>query len=409
MDRPPIYLDYAATTPCLTSVLDEMIPYFTEHYGNPNSQHSAGHAALNALNEARDRVRNLIIADFEEIVFTSGSTESSRIAIERTAISLAKTGRRKFITTKSEHKSVLDCADALKSRDIEVLYLKINGDGLVDFDHLDSILSESVGLLSICMVNNETGVLQDIKKITELCHVRGVLIHVDATQAFGKMPLDVKELDIDFMSASGHKIYGPKGTGVLFYKKKNKKLLRVPGANYEVEFGIRSGTVPVPLCVGMGKAAEIALHEMAHDFANISKLRQELVSNFTESIEEVYVNGSRTSHYPGIVNISLRGCEGEALMMECKRIMISSGSACTSNKLTISHVLDAMGVPADIAQSSLRISVGKFTTESDIMIAIEDITAATTKLRKMSPVWDMIKSGINLDSIFEGKSCEHAV
>jgi cysteine desulfurase len=386
-----------------------MIPYFTEHYGNPNSQHISGRAALDALSIARDKVCKLINADFEEVIFTSGTTESSRITIERASVSLMKTGCRKFVTTKSEHKSVLDCADYIKSHSIEVIYLNIKNDGLIDFEQLDGILDESVGLVSVCMVNNETGVLQDIKNIAELCHGKGALIHVDATQAFGKIPIDVGELDIDFMSASGHKVYGPKGIGILFYKKKNKKFLRVPGANQEVEFGVRSGTVPVPLCIGMGKASEIALHEMKDDFANISKLHRILIDALKGSLDEVYINGSAESNYPGILNVSLRGCEGEALMMECKRIMVSSGSACTSNKLTISHVLDAMSIPSDIAQSSLRITIGKFTTEADIMIAIDDIITATTKLRKMSPVWDMITSGMDLDSIFEGKYCGHAV
>jgi cysteine desulfurase len=401
----PIYLDYAATTPCSDKVLEAMIPYFTEYYGNPNSLHSFGFDALKALNVARNGVAGLIGADPEEIVFTSGSTESSRIAIERTSLS----GRKKFITTKSEHKSILDCADTIKSRGIDVSYLKIKSDGLVDFEHLDGLLDESVGLLSICMVNNETGVLQDIKRITSLCHAKGVLLHTDATQAFGKVPIDVRDLDIDFLSASAHKIYGPKGIGILFFKKANTRLLRVPMANHEVEFGLRSGTVPVALCVGMGKAAEIAKSEMSSDFGRIAGLRAILVENLSNALDEIYINGSAESNYPGIVNISFRGCEGEALMMECKRIAVSSGSACTSNKLSISHVLKSMSIPADIAQSSIRISIGKSTSESDILIAIEDLIAATTKLRQMSPIWDMIKAGIDIGSIFEGKHYDYAV
>ncbi|MDR1034387.1 MAG: cysteine desulfurase [Holosporales bacterium] len=405
----PIYLDYAATTPCSHSVLDAMLPYFTEFYGNPHSLHAFGFNALKALTKARDEVAGLIKADPEEIVFTSGSTESSKIAIERAAIFLSATGRKKFITTESEHKSVLDCADSLKSRGIDVSYLKVKNDGLVDFEHLDSILDASVGLLSICMINNETGVRQDIKRIVELCRMNGVLLHADATQAFGKISLDVRDLGIDFLSASAHKVYGPKGVGILFFKKTNKKLLRIPMANRDVESGIRAGTVPVTLCVGMGKAAEIAGSEMGNDLARISKLKTLLIKSLSHSLDEIYINGSVESNYPGIVNISFRGCEGEALMMECKRIAVSSGSACTSNRLSISHVLNGMGIPPDIAQSSIRISIGKPTTESDILIAIEDLIAATTKLRQMSPIWDMIKAGMDIGSIFEGKHCDYAV
>jgi cysteine desulfurase len=401
----PIYLDYAATTPCSDKVLEEMLPYFTEHYGNPNSLHAFGFDALKALNVARSEVAALIGADPEEIVFTSGATESSRISIER----VSSLTHKKFVTTKSEHKSVLDCADIIKSRGIEVSYLNIKSDGLIDFEHLDSILDTSVGLLSICMVNNETGVIQDIKRIANLCHAKGVLLHTDATQAFGKIPINIRDLDVDFLSASAHKIYGPKGIGILFFKKENKRLLRVPMANHEVEYGLRAGTVPVALCVGMGKAAEIAKSEMSSDFSRITGLRAVLVENLSAALDETYINGSAESHYPGIVNISFRGCEGEALMMECKRIAVSSGSACTSNKLSISHVLNSMSIPADIAQSSIRISIGKPTTKPDILIAIEDLIAATTKLRQMSPIWDMIKAGVDIGSIFEGKHCDYAV
>ncbi|MDR1475708.1 MAG: cysteine desulfurase [Holosporales bacterium] len=406
----PRYLDYAATTPCSGEVLAAMIPFFTECYGNPNSLHIFGLKALDALESARKSVSDLISAEIEEIVFTSGATESSRMAIERTVTYLAsKTGRNKFITTKSEHKSILDCADYLKSRDIEVIYLKVKSDGLIDFDHLVDILDESIGLMSICMVNNETGVLQDIGRIADLCHAKGTLLHSDATQGFGKIPINVKDLDVDFLSASGHKIYGPKGIGILFYKKSYKKFIRVPLANRDVEFGLRAGTVPVALCVGMGKASEFAKSTMATDLIRITNLRKLLLDNLFEALPEIHINGSVESNYPGIVNLSFRGCEGEALMMECKRIAVSSGSACTSNKLSISHVLEAMGTAPDIAQSSLRISIGKPTNDSDILIATEDLISATTKLRQMSPIWDMIKAGMDISSIFEGKHCAYAV
>lgn len=395
----PIYLDYTATTPCDQRVLDAMIPYFLTDFGNPNSLHIYGQHALDGLSNARSQVAKLINADFDEVVFTSGSTESNNTAILRTVQKL----KCKFLTLKTEHKSVLDCANCLKQRGFETELLDVKHDGLLDLDYLKDRLTENVGLVSICFVNNETGVIQDIKKITEICHSKNVLVHVDATQAFGKISFDIKDLDVDFLSASGHKIFGPKGIGILFCKKKSQKLLRVPKANSAVEFGIRSGTVPVALCVGIGKASEIASQEIEQNLEKISKLREQLISGIFCELEEVYINGSQKSFYPGIVNMSLRGCEGEALMMEAKRIVVSSGSACTSNKLTISHVLDAMNIPADIAQSSLRITIGKLTTSEDINIAVEDLTKAVKKLRAISPVWDMIKAGLDLDQLFERK------
>ncbi|MDR0630909.1 MAG: cysteine desulfurase [Holosporales bacterium] len=391
-----VYLDYSATTPCDEIVLNEMIPYFTTKFGNPNSIHEFGNEALDALNTARSHVAKLINSEFNEIVFTSGATESNKIAIERTVNFI----KGDFITAPTEHKSVLDLAG--KS------FLKLNSEGVIDLEYLDNLLDGNPTLVSICMVNNETGTLQDIAKIAQICHSKKALIHTDATQAFGKIPIDVKELDVDFLSASGHKIYGPKGVGILFYKTINRKYIRVDNANHEVEFGIQAGTVPVPLCVGMGKATEIANETLMDNLTKITKLRKMLLDGVSSQLEEIYINGSSESNYPGIVNISFRGCEGEALMMECSRIAVSSGSACTSNKLSISHVLKAMGIPADIAQSSLRITIGKNTTAAEIEIAIEDLVNATLKLRKFSPIWDMIKMGIDVNSVFQGGN-SHAI
>lgn len=395
----PIYLDYAATTPCATNVFDVMAPYFYQKFGNPNSLHFYGNEAIEGLDEARRQVVDLINADFDEIIFTSGSTEASNISIIRTILSIKKD----FITTKTEHKSILDIANHLKMNGTKIVLLDIQKDGLLDLNYLEQNLNENSGLVSICLVNNETGVLQDIKKITEICHKNGTLVHIDATQGFGKIPIDVKNIPVDFMSVSGHKIYGPKGIGALYCKKSNMKYLRVPRANHEVEFGIRAGTVPVALCVGMGYAAYLAKNDMEQNLKHISELREMFIKGIMSQLDEIYINGSTEKNYPGIINMSFRGCEGEALMMEAKRIAVASGSACTSNKLSISHVLDAMKIPADIAQSSLRISIGKDTTKSNIEIAIEDLVNATKKLRDISPVWDMIKSGVDIDSIFNGR------
>ncbi|MDR3224339.1 MAG: cysteine desulfurase [Holosporales bacterium] len=400
MSKNVIYLDYAATTPCDTRVLAEMIPYFCDVFGNPNSLHSYGIDALDGVDKARIRIKGLLHSKFEETVFTSGATESNKIAIVRTMQALAKSGKNHFITLKTEHKSVIDCVDYLKRNGIETTLLDVQHDGLLDLDHLADSIKDNTGLVSFCFVNNETGTIQDAKKIVEICRDKGTLVHTDATQAFGKIPIDVSDLDVDFLSASGHKIYGPKGVGIFYFKHSNRKFISIPGANHEVEFGIRSGTVPVALCVGMGIAAEIANAEMAENLKHVRKLRKQFIDGIHASLDETYINGSETSNYPGIINMSFRGCEGEALMMEASGIAVSSGSACTSNKLTISHVLAAMQIPADIAQSSLRITIGKSTTEQDIDVAINELIVASKKLRAISPVWDIIISGSNVDSIF---------
>ncbi|MDR0695543.1 MAG: cysteine desulfurase [Holosporales bacterium] len=397
-----IYLDYASTTPCNEEVLAAMQPYFTTIYGNSNSLHRFGQEALDGLSHARDCVGRLINADFEEVIFTSGATEANNIAILRTVKTISNGGRPLFATFKPEHKSVLDCANKLKAGGHNVTYLDVLSNGLFDLDSLDNALSNNnIGLLSVCFVNNETGAIQNIRRIAEICQWKGILLHVDATQAFGKIPVDVKELGVDFMSASGHKIYGPKGIGILYCKKQNMKYVKIPRANYEVEFGVRSGTTPVPLCVGMGHASKIAGERMHMDYGHVKALREKLVSGITSRLEEIYVNGAPDSSYPGITSMSFRGCEGEAMMMEANKIAVSSGSACTSNKLSISHVLSAMGISADIAQSSLRISIGRHTTEEDIDIAVDNLIGATNKLREMSPVWDMIKAGMDVDAIFQ--------
>ena len=397
MYNKPIYLDYAATTPCDPEVLKVMLPYFSEEYGNINSLHYYGAEALEALSNARSQIAKDIKVNAEEMIFTSGATESSNVAILRTIERLNQC----FFTAKTQHASIISIAERLQVLKRSVQYLKVNNEGILDINDLENKLKENKGLVSVCLVNNETGTLQDIKTITEVCHRNNCLIHVDATQAYGKIHLDIKDLDIDFMSASGHKIYGPKGIGILYCKKSNQKYIRVPRANPDIEFGIRAGTIPVPLCVGFAEASKISHSCIDEELERIGKLREIFISKIKNNLEEIYINGSQTSNYPGIINVSFRGCEGESLMMESKRIAISSGSACTSNKLTISHVLDAMGIAPDIAQSSLRIAIGRHTTEEDINVAVEDLTNATLKLRSISAVWDMIKAGIDINKRFE--------
>ena len=395
-----IYLDYAATTPCDAVVIQEMLPYYAEIFGNPNSLHKFGMDAKDALDIARNRIAQAINSNFDEIIFTSGATESTNIAAIRTMKHLLKAGKNRFLTLPTEHKATLTVANFLKTNGFDVEFLDVNREGILELETLKNALNEQIGMLSICHINNETGTMQDIGNIINICHEHNVLVHIDATQSLGKTKINVRALDIDFLSASGHKVYAPKGIGILFCKKANMKYLRVPKANSEVEFGIRAGTVPVALCVGMGKAVEIADKDIEKNWQHAVELRKIFIDGVKSQLDEIYINGSEKSNYPGIINMSFRGCEGEALMMEAKHIAVSSGSACTSNVLSISHVLDAMQVPADIAQSSLRITIGKETTEADIEIAVEDLVNATKKLRNMSPVWDMIKAGVDIDSVF---------
>ena len=398
-----IYLDYAATTPCDERVLKEMSEANANLFGNPNSLHRYGEDAMSALSIARSRICKLLKSNNYEIIFTSGATESNKIAINRTLKKLAKNKKNHFITFKSEHKSVLEAANTAKNDDIEVSLLEVEKDGIINLENLANHIKSTTGLVSVCYINNETGVMQDIKKIAELCHKHEILLHIDATQAFGKIDIDVNDLDVDMLSASGHKIYGPKGIGILYCKKKCQTYIRMPFSNLDIEYGIRSGTTPVPICFGFGIAAQIAQQEMHENYQKIKRLREKFIIGIQNQLSEIYINGSQTQNYPGIINMSFRGCEGEALMMEADKIAIASGSACTSNRLTISHVLDSMGISHDIAQSSLRISIGKYTTDDDINIAVENLVSATKKLRNISPIWDMIQAGIDIDTFFTDK------
>lgn len=394
----PIYLDYAATTPCDPAALQVMSKYFTEIFGNPNSLHVYGQEAANALSAAREDLCKILNAENDEVIFTSGSTESNNIVIKRICEQYKDKG---VVTLKTEHKSVIEACKLVNKH----IFLDVNPDGLLDASLLLNTLNdnEDICLVTICYVNNETGVLQNIKEISQICHNKNVLLHIDATQGFCKLPIDVKDLNIDFLSASGHKIYGPKGIGILYFNKKHLRILREKNANRDVEFGIRAGTVAVPLCMGLAAAAKLLSQNIEKNLEHVRNLRKMLIDGIRKECDEIHINGSEESNYPGIVNIGFRGCEGEALMMEANRICVSSGSACTSNTLSISHVLDAMGIITDIAQSSLRISIGKDTSESDINIAIEDLVNATKKLRDISPLWEMIKNGLDIDGVFNSK------
>lgn len=404
----PVYLDYAATTPCDDFVLSEMFDAYRNCFGNPNSLHKYGEYAATLLSVARSNICSILNANNYEIIFTSGATESINIALSRTMQKMSSSGRNHIITFATEHKATIDAVKFLERFcNVEVSILGVDEDGIIDIAGVENVIKSSTAMISVCHVNNETGTLQDIRALSVLCKKYDVILHLDATQSFGKMAIDVDNDGIDMMSISAHKIYGPKGIGILYCRKKLQSNLRVPGGNLDIEYGIRLGTQPVPLCVGMGAAAKIAKSKMIDDYARITKLRNRFVSGVKGQLSEIYINGSESSNFPGIINMSFRGCEGEALMMEANNIAIASGSACTSNKLTISHVLDAMHVKHDIAQSSLRISIGRYTTEEEVDIAIESLVSATNKLRDISPVWDMIQDGIDLDEFFADSIGHH--
>lgn len=390
----PIYLDYASTTPCDPEVVNSMMPYFSQIYGNINSLHYYGAEALEAVCNAREQIANDINCETNCIVFTSGATESSNIAILRTLDKL----NWPLLTAKTQHASIISITEKLQRQKHKIVFLPVDNDGLLDLNFLEDQVKLQTCLVSICLVNNETGTVQPLDTIHDICHKHGSLLHVDAAQAYGKIQFNAEHTD--FFSASGHKFYGPKGIGLLFCKKEQQKYIRVPRSNPDVEFGIRAGTIPVPLCVGIAIASKLAHLSIDDELSKMNDLRKQFIDGIKRELTEIYINGSQEYNYPGIVNISFRGCEGEALMMEAKKIAISSGSACTSNKLTISHVLNAMNVEPDIAQSSLRISFGKYTTKQDVNIAIEELVNATNKLRPLSAIWDMIQSGINISKAF---------
>jgi cysteine desulfurase len=395
----PIYLDYQATTPMDPRVLEEMIPYFTGKFGNPHSRsHVYGWEAEEAVEVARKKVADLIGADAKEIVFTSGATESNNIAIKGVA-EFNREKKKHLITLVTEHKCVLDSFRHLSEEGFEVTYLAVQENGLVDLDKLKSAIRSDTVLVSIMAVNNEIGVIQPLAEIGKICREKGVLFHTDAAQAFGKMPLNVNEMNIDLMSISGHKIYGPKGIGALFVRRKPRVRLMPLFNGGGQERGIRSGTIPTPLAVGLGRAAEIALNEMATEQKNIQKLTDRFLSKLESNIPEIYLNGDRKQRIAGNLNISFAYIEGESLILNIKDLAVSSGSACTSASLEPSYVLRSLGVEEDLAHSSIRFGFGRFTTEQEIDYAADLIINSINKLRNMSPLWEMVQEGIDLKSI----------
>ena len=394
-----VYLDYQATTPCDPRVVDKMLPYFTQHFGNPHSRnHSYGWKAEEAIEHARAQIADLINADPREIIFTSGATESNNIAIKGVA-DFHKSKKNHIITCVTEHKCVLDSCRHLEERGFHVTYLPVQANGLIDLNLLKGAIMDQTMMVSIMMVNNEIGVIQPVAEIGKICRESGVYFHTDAAQAVGKLPIDVEAMNIDLLSISGHKIYGPKGIGALFVRRKPRVRLNAIITGGGLERGMRSGTLPTPLCIGLGEACAIAKAEMQAENQRIKNLFDRLYRGLSENLEEIYVNGDFDQRLPGNLNISFAYVEGEGLMMGIKDLAVSSGSACTSASLEPSYVLRALGVEEELAHTSLRLGIGRFTTEAEVDQAIASITTAVNKLRAMSPLWDMAQEGIDIKSI----------
>jgi cysteine desulfurase len=396
----PIYLDHNATTPMDPRVLEAMIPYFTENFGNAASRnHSFGWHAEEAVDYAREQVAKLIGADAKEIIFTSGATEGDNLAIKGVYEMYASKGNH-IITCTTEHKAVLDTCKHLEKLGAEVTYLEVQPDGLIDLKALEAAMRPTTILVAIMYANNEIGVIQPVKEIAAIAKKHGALFFTDGVQAVGKIPVDVIADGIDIMAFTAHKMYGPKGVGALYVRRKNPRVkvtAQMDGGGHER--GMRSGTLNVPGIVGFGKAAEIARTDMAADTERISKLRDKL-ENALKQIDESYVNGNPAHRLPHVSNISFKYVEGEGLMMGFnKDIALSSGSACTSASLEPSYVLKALGLGDDLAHSSLRFGLGRYTTEEQIDFTIKAVTDTVLKLREMSPLWEMFKEGVDIDSI----------
>ena len=394
----PIYLDYGATNPCDERVVDAMIPWLREHFGNPASRsHAWGWEAEEAVEKARVHVADLIGADPREIVWTSGATESNNLAIKGAA-HFYKTKGKHLITVKTEHKAVLDTMRELERQGFEVTYLDVQEDGLLDLNKLKDAIRPDTSLISVMFVNNEIGVIQDITTIGNMCREKGIILHVDAAQATGKVEINMEQLPVDLMSLASHKTYGPKGIGALYVRRKPRVRLEAQMHGGGHERGMRSGTLPTHQCVGMGEAFRIAKLEMAQDNAKARHLHQRLLAGLKD-IEQVFVNGHLTQRVPHNLNISFNYVEGESLIMGIKGLAVSSGSACTSASLEPSYVLRALGRSDELAHSSLRMTIGRFSTEEEIDYAISTIRLNVSKLRDLSPLWDMYKEGIDISTI----------
>ncbi len=401
MDRSlcfPIYLDYSATTPVDPRVAQKMIPFLTEHYGNPASRsHSLGWKAEEAVEDARAQIAALVGCDSKDLVFTSGATESINLALKGAA-EFYKTKGKHLVTVKTEHKATLDTMRELERRGFEVTYLEVGADGLLDLNQLEAALRKDTILVSVMFVNNEIGVIQDIPAIGELCRKRGILFHVDAAQATGKCDIDLQALKVDLMSFSAHKTYGPKGVGALYVRRKPRVRLEAQMHGGGHERGLRSGTLASHQIIGMGEAFRLAKLEMATERERVRAMRDSLLAGMKE-MEEVFVNGSLERRVPHNLNLSFNFVEGESLIMAVKDVAVSSGSACTSASLEPSYVLRALGRSDELAHSSIRFTLGRFTTQEEVDYTVDHLKAKVAKLRELSPLWEMHKEGIDLSTV----------
>ena len=398
MAKRPIYLDYSATTPVDPEVVEKMVPWLYEHFGNPASRsHAFGWEAEEAVENARKQVAELVNADPREIVWTSGATESNNLAIKGAAHFYAERGKH-IITIKTEHKAVLDTTRELERQGFEVTYLDVQENGLIDLEVLKAAIRPDTILVSVMFVNNEIGVVQDIASIGELCREKGIVFHVDAAQATGKVNIDLQTLKVDLMSFSAHKTYGPKGIGALYIRRKPRIRIEAQMHGGGHERGFRSGTLATHQIVGMGEAFRLAKLHMQAENERIRALRDRLWNGLSQ-IEEVYLNGDMDQRVPHNLNVSFNYVEGESLIMAIKELAVSSGSACTSASLEPSYVLRALGRNDELAHSSIRFTIGRFTTEEEIDFAVELIKSRVGKLRDMSPLWEMAKEGIDLDTV----------
>lgn len=397
--KPILYLDYQATTPCDKRVVDAMLPYFYEKFGNPHSlSHAPGLEAKAAIEQARQQVASLIHADAKDIIFTSGATESNNLALKGAAY-FYKGLKNHIITCVTEHKCVLDTCRHLEQEGFSVTYMPVQANGRIDLSLLESLITDKTLMVSIMAVNNEIGVIQALEDIGRICQKHQVLFHTDAAQAVGKIPLDVNTMNISLLSLSGHKIYGPKGIGALYVRRKPRvRLVSLINGGGQ-ERGMRSGTLPTPLCVGLGQACALAQSEMASESQRIKELQYRLYKKLSENLPEIYLNGDREHRIPGNLNISFSCVEGEGLMMGMDDIAVSSGSACTSESLEASYVLRALGVSEELAHTSLRIGIGRFTTPEDIDYTANKIIQAVNHLRNLSPLWEMTQAGVDLKTI----------
>lgn len=394
----PVYLDYSATTPVDPRVVDKMVPWLYEHFGNPASRsHAYGWEAEDAVEQARSDVAALVNADPREIVWTSGATESNNLAIKGAAHFYAQRGKH-VITVKTEHKAVLDPCRELEREGYEVTYLDVMENGLIDLEVFKQAIRPDTVLVSVMFVNNEIGVIQDIESIGEICRDKGIVFHVDAAQATGKVQIDLQELKVDLMSFCAHKTYGPKGIGALYIRRKPRIRIEAQMHGGGHERGFRSGTLATHQIVGMGESFRLAKLDMATENERIRMLRDRLWNGISE-IEEVYLNGDLESRVPHNLNVSFNYVEGESLIMAVKELAVSSGSACTSASLEPSYVLRALGRNDELAHSSIRFTIGRFTTEKEIDFAVDLLKRRVHKLREMSPLWEMVKEGVDLEAV----------